>query len=272
VWRGPGAMPPALLSVGYAYLTLLYHAALLPPPYFSPPARRGKQAMPCMPSAVLAPHADAIVRRLDDTDLHVRHAASEMLGKPPPPIGLQPLPRMAAASSAGRCEQASYQLLRATYRLPRSTYGSRYRQAVLCAMLSSMRPTTFLSTLHPLQASCLRRCSRSTRRPSWPTLRTRTRMCARPRFERASLLTAAGPLIGLLIGLLIGGSATRRGSPAVPDGACGLWAAPRARGAAQRVYGATVCAMVPPSALWCHRLRYGATVCAMVPPSAPANA
>ena len=37
--------------------------------------------MPCMPSAVLAPHADAIVRRLDDSDLHVRHAASEMLGK-----------------------------------------------------------------------------------------------------------------------------------------------------------------------------------------------
>jgi hypothetical protein len=220
--------------------------------------------MPCMPSAVLAPHADAIVRRLDDTDLHVRHAASEMLGKPPPPIGLQPLPRMAAASSAGRCEQASYQLLRATCRLPRSTYGSRYRQAVLRAMLSSMRPTTFLSTLHHLQASCLRRCSRSTRRPSWPTLRTRTRMCARPRSERASLLTAAGPLIGPLIG----GSATRRGSPAVPDGACGLWAAPRARGAAQRGYGATVCAMVPPSALWCHRLRYGATVCAMVPPSA----
>ena len=34
---------------------------------------RGKHAMPCMPSAVLAPHADAIVRRLDDADLHVRH-------------------------------------------------------------------------------------------------------------------------------------------------------------------------------------------------------
>ena len=34
---------------------------------------------PPMPSAVLAPLADAIVRRLDDSDVHIRHAAGEML-------------------------------------------------------------------------------------------------------------------------------------------------------------------------------------------------
>ena len=49
--------------------------------------RCGRHAMP---PSVLAPHTDAIVRRLGDADPHVRHAAGEMLGKPPPAIGLQP--------------------------------------------------------------------------------------------------------------------------------------------------------------------------------------
>lgn len=43
--------------------------------------KRGKQAMP---SGVLAPHADAIVRRLDDPEAHIRHAAGEMLALLPP--------------------------------------------------------------------------------------------------------------------------------------------------------------------------------------------